>query len=140
MQDLTLFIQHHWTLSLLFVVLLFLILIVEFIRLKNKAQQLTPLQATQLINHQNALVVDLRLADQFAKGHIIDSLSLPLAEFKEKSKKIEKMKTRPLILVCTKGFDSPTIATDLKNKGFQVHILGGGLQSWENADLPLVKG
>ncbi len=139
MQDFILFIQHHWSLSLLFAVLLFLVLIVEALRHKNKAQQLTPLQATQFINHKQALVVDLRAKDQFVKGHIIDSLSLPLSEFKEKFKKIEKMKTRPLILVCAKGLDSPKIATELKNQGFDVHLLGGGISAWESADLPLVK-
>ena len=139
MQDVTLFIQHHSTLGLSLVILSGLLIIVELIRLKLTAARLTPLQLTQLINHQHALVVDLRPADQFAKGHIIDALSLPVSEFKEKSKKIEKMKTRPLVLVCTKGLESPKIAADLKNKGFQVHILGGGISSWVNADLPLVK-
>lgn len=140
MQDLTIFVQHHLSLSVLFVVLIALLFLVEMLRLKNKTQQLTSLQATQLINHQHALVVDLRPADQFAKGHIIDSLSLPLAEFKEKSKKLEKMKTRPLILVCTKGFDSPKIAATLKAQSFQVHVLRGGLSGWTNDNLPLVKG
>lgn len=139
MQDLTLFIQHHAILSLMFALLLVLLAMVEFVRLKRGAQRLTPVQLTQMINHQNALIIDLRPADQFAQGHIIDALSLPLTEFKEKSKKIEKMKTRPLILVCAKGLESPKIASSLKNQGYHVHILGGGLTTWISADLPLVK-
>jgi rhodanese-related sulfurtransferase len=139
MQDLTVFLQHHSILSLSVVILLLLLALVEFIRLKLGAARLTPQQLTQLINHQHAVVVDLRPAEQFAKGHIIDALSVPASEFKEKSKKIEKLKTRPIVLVCTKGLESPKIAANLKNRGFKVHILGGGISSWTNADLPLIK-
>ncbi len=139
MQDLTVFIQHHWSLSLAFAALVLAVLVLEFFRLRKNAQQLTPVQATHLINHQAALVVDLRPGEQYAKGHIIDALSLPLAEFKEKSKKLEKMKTKPLILVCAKGFDSPKIASTLNQQGFHVHILRGGIEGWSNADLPLIK-
>lgn len=139
MQDFIVFIQQHSTLALLLVVILISLSILEFFRLRKKGQQLTPSQATQLINHQNALVVDLRSAEQYAKGHIIDSLSLPYAEFKEKSKKLEKMKNRPLILVCAKGFDSPKVAASLSDQGYHVHTLGGGIDSWIHADLPLLK-
>jgi rhodanese-related sulfurtransferase len=140
MQDLSLFVQHHMNLSLAFGVLVVLLFLVEMLRLKSRAQHLSSNQLTQMINHQNAQVIDLRPADQFAKGHIIDSLSLPLSEFKEKSKKIEKLKTRPIILVCTKGFDSPKIATTLKTEGYNVHILRGGISGWMSDNLPLVKG
>jgi len=139
MQDLTLFIQHHLTLTLLFAVLVVLIFIIEMLRLKNKAGQLSSSQLTMMINHQQAQVIDLRPSEQFTKGHIIDALSLPLTEFKEKSKKLEKMKNHPLILVCAKGFDSPKIAASLQTQGFQVHILRGGIQTWLQDNLPLVK-
>jgi len=139
MQDLNIFIHQHWQLSSLFALLLVLTFIVEFIRLRWGAARLNPTQITNLINHQNALVLDLRPAASFASGHIIGSMSIPAEEFKDKAKKIEKMKTRPIILVCAKGLESPKIATTLKNQGFHVHILGGGINSWTNADLPLVK-
>lgn len=140
MQDFTLFLERHWNLSLAVLVLVVLLFILEGLRQKRKAQQLTPSQLTQMINHQNALVVDLRPAEQFSQGHIIDSLSLPLAEFKEKSKKLEKMKSRPLVLVCAKGLDSPKIASDLKTQGYSVHLLRSGIHSWTMDNLPLVKG
>jgi rhodanese-related sulfurtransferase len=139
MQDLSLFIQSHWTLSLLLGVLLLLLFVVELIRLKRAAQQLSPLQLIQLINHQNAAVIDLRPTAAFAKGHIIGALSLPLPEFKENAKKIDKMKARPVVLVCAKGLDSPKIASLLKNQGFTVHLLKGGIQNWIGADMPLSK-
>lgn len=139
MQDLIIFIQHHQALSLAFVILFILLAIVETIRFKRSAERVTPQQLTQLINHQNAVVVDLRPVEQFTKGHIIDALSLPLTELKEKAKKLDKLKARPLILVCAKGLDAPKLASSLKNQGFQVHILGGGMSSWTSADLPVVK-
>src|SRR5271170_2757718 len=99
MQDLTLFFQHHLGLSLAFVVLFILSITVEFLRQKRAAQMLTPTQLTQMMNHEHAVVLDIRPADTFAKGHILGAQSLPQTDFKEKSKKIEKMKNKQLVLV-----------------------------------------
>jgi len=39
------------------------------------------LEATQLINRSDALVVDLRSAEEYAKGHILGAKSVPLADW-----------------------------------------------------------
>ena len=139
MQDIYTFIQHHWTLGISLAVILCLLIVVELVRLKRGVFQVTPFILTQMINHKNALVVDLRPADDFAKGHIIGALSLPASEFKQNFKKLEKMKARALVLVCTKGLESPKIAAELKAKGFHVHVLRGGISGWISADMPLTK-
>lgn len=139
MQDITTFIQSHSALSLAFAVLVALLALVEFIRHKRSAQQVTPIQLTQMINHQHAVVVDIRPTDIFAKGHVIGSQSLPMAELKNNHKKIEKLKTKPIVLVCAKGLDSPKIAATLKTQGYDVHVLGGGINSWISANMPTVK-
>lgn len=139
MQDLSLFIQNHWVLSLFFIILLTLLLIIEFIRQKRGTIQVSASQLTDLLNHKNAVVVDLRPTDAYTKGHIINALSFPLAELKKNIKKLEKMKERPLVLACAKGLDSPKIATFLQQQGFHVHILGGGVEAWISASMPLVK-
>lgn len=139
MQDLLSFLQNHGVLTLALVVILSLLLIVELIRLKHGAERVSPSQLTHLINHKNAVVVDLRPSEAFEKGHIAGALSLPLAEFKKSSKKLDSMKSRPIVIICAKGVESPKIATSLKQKGFNVQVLSGGLQTWTSADMPLVK-
>jgi rhodanese-related sulfurtransferase len=139
MQEILIFLEAHWTLSLALVALLFLLFMIELIRLKHSAQRITPLQLTQLINHKNATVIDLRTAEDFAKGHIVGAVSLPLSEYKANPKKLDKFKSKPIVLLCAKGIESPKIAAPLKEQGFHVHVLGGGIQNWIQAEMPVVK-
>lgn len=139
MQEIFTFLAAHWTLSLALVMVLFFLFIIEVIRLKHNAQRITPLQLTQLINHKNAVVIDLRPADIFAKGHIVGSVSLPLSEYRANPKRIDKFKSRPIALLCAKGLEASKVAASLKEQGFHVHVLSGGIQSWTQAEMPVVK-
>jgi rhodanese-related sulfurtransferase len=140
MQDITLFIQQHGMLSLAFAIVLFLLMIVEFIRLKQATNHISVAQVTSLINHHNAVVVDIRNTESFAKGHIVDAISLPLQDLGDKYKKLDKFKSQPIVLVCAAGVDSARAATSLTKNGFNVLILKGGIKAWLTADMPIVKG
>jgi rhodanese-related sulfurtransferase len=140
MQDISLFIHHHSMLSLALAAVLALLIIVELMRMKRNTNQISPTAATTLINHQNAVVVDLRNTDAFVKGHIVDAISLPFKDINDKYKKIEKFKSQPIVLVCSTGIESPRAETLLTQKGFNVFILAGGIRAWQTADLPLIKG
>ncbi len=139
MQDILLFAQHHSTLSAALIAVLVLLTILEFIKSKNSAHRLTPARATQMINHQNALILDIRNKDVFTTGHIVDAVSIPLSELESKYKRLDKSKTQPIIIVCATGLESPRAATLLAKHGFTTHILAGGLRSWKESDMPLVK-
>lgn len=141
MQDILLFMQHHMTLVVIFAVVLVLIFVVELIKIKGSASRLTPGQATQLINRNNAVVVDVRSQDAFLSGHIVNAISLPLSEMNTKVKKIEKFKAQPIIVVCGTGVDALKAANLLTQQGFlQAQILSGGMRAWRDAELPVVKG
>ena len=46
-----------------------------------------------------------------------------------------------MVLVCRTGTASETAAKALKKAGFEnVSVLEGGIPSWQQAELPLVKG
>ena len=49
-------------------------------------QVATPAQATQLINQDNALILDIRQDNEFKNGHIINSKHIPLSFLHEKKK------------------------------------------------------
>jgi rhodanese-related sulfurtransferase len=98
------------------------------------------LQATLLINQKNALVVDVRDADDFAKGHLINARHIPMAEIGPRATEIERFKSRPVIVVCERGNRSDRAAAALRKQGFdQVFSLGGGVAAWQQAGLPLEK-
>lgn len=140
MQDILVFAQQHSTLSAALIAVLVLLTILEFIKSKNSAHRLTPARATQMINHQNATLLDIRTKDAFTAGHIVDAISIPLAELENKYKKLEKSKAQPIIIVCETGLESARAATLLAKHGFTTHILAGGIRSWKDAEMPVVKG
>ena len=98
------------------------------------------LQATLLINHQNALVLDVREGAEYEKGHMLNARNITLGELESRAAEIEKYKAKPLIVVCDDGNRSGRAATALRKQGFeQVFTLGGGIGAWRQAGLPLEK-
>ncbi len=140
MQDIFLFAQHHATLSTALAIALIVLAILEFLKLKHGAQQVSPAVATQMINHQNALVLDIRNTEAFASGHIVDALSIPFAELESKYKKLDKSKARPIIIACATGQESARAASLLAKQGFTSFLLAGGIRGWKEAGMPVVKG
>lgn len=139
MEQLGQFIVNHWPLWLTLVIILALIALNERLTQKKRAKELTPQAAVNLINHDDAIVFDLREAEAFRNGHIIDAIRVTASDFNEQ--RMDKYKTKPLILVCARGLQSGPLATQLKQKGFeQPMVLAGGISAWQTAALPLVKG
>lgn len=133
------FILNHWELWLAFAVVLIIVFINELLSQKNSARGITPQAAINLINNENAKVIDIREAELFTKGHIIDSLNASEADFAKE--KLLKLKTKPVIIVCARGLQSAPLANKLRKDGFEkIMVLSGGLAAWQTADLPLVKG
>jgi len=100
---------------------------------------ITPLQATLLMN-QNALVLDVRGAADYEKGHMLHARNVPLADLESRVTEFEKYKAKPVLVVCDNGNQSTRAAAILRKKGFeQLAVLGGGLGAWQQAGLPLEK-
>lgn len=139
MQELNIFISNHAFLAIAAALVVVMLLIVEFIRLKRQTFNISSSQATQLINHNNAVVIDIRSKENYRKGHIIDAHSYPSKELLATSKKIEKFKAKPIIIVCGAGIESQKVATFLIKQGYNAYSLNGGIRSWIDAQMPLVK-
>lgn len=139
MQDFITFLSNHPMLTLAAIILLILLMIIEFIRAKRSGGNISPLQVTQMINHDNAVLIDLRPNDVYRNGHIIDALSMTMKDVTENTKKIEKFKSRPIIIVCQTGTESQKIAALLLKRGYNAHALAGGMRAWSEAQMPLVK-
>jgi rhodanese-related sulfurtransferase len=102
---------------------------------------LTPTQATMLINRQDAQVIDLRGAEDYARGHLPDSRNIPLEQFAARAGEIDKLKDTPLILVCQNGAHSAKAGGQLQKLGFnKVNSLAGGMNGWRAAGLPVLGG
>jgi rhodanese-related sulfurtransferase len=132
------FIGHHPWLSLLFLIILVGLLAGEAMRLMRKYRELTPALLTQLINRDNALVVDLSSYADFEKAHIPGARHVPMSQFDPENKDLAKVRELPVIVVCKDGRTSAKAAQRLVKAGFQkVLMLAGGMQSWHQAALPV---
>jgi len=98
----------------------------------------TTLEATQLINRSDALVVDLRGAEDYARGHILGAKNIPLADLERRAVELDKYKAKPLILHCGDGNRAGGGISTLRARGFdKVHNLAGGYAAWLQAGLPV---
>ncbi|MDN4502446.1 rhodanese-like domain-containing protein [Alteromonadaceae bacterium BrNp21-10] len=141
MQQFIEFIGNHYLLAGGWVVLFFAILF-TFISAKfSTIKELGTHEATLLMNKQDALVLDIRSAADFKKGHILGSKSLK-SELVNKADftTLEKYKNTPIIVVCAMGMTAKKTASQMLKAGFtQVNVLKGGIGSWQGANLPISK-
>lgn len=101
---------------------------------------ITPTQSTQMINHDGAVIVDVREVNEYSDGHIINSVHIPLSNLKTRMSELEKHKAQKVIVACRSGHRSSNACANLKKEGFeQVFNLRGGVMAWESANLPLIK-
>jgi rhodanese-related sulfurtransferase len=88
-----------------------------------------------------ALVLDVRDAGEYEAGHIIDARSIPAKEVAQRADSLKKYKEKPVVICCESGLASATAAKVLRGLGFnKVATLRGGLRTWRQENLPLVKG
>jgi rhodanese-related sulfurtransferase len=121
----------------------FAILLALFVRneMSRGGQTATAQELVNLVNRENALVLDVRDAGEFAEGHIVDALNIPHASVESRLTELEKYKGRPVAIVCKMGQHSGSAGTLLRKAGFErVLRLTGGMTEWRNQNLPVVKG
>jgi rhodanese-related sulfurtransferase len=115
-------------------------LIWPLVRRGSGGPWVSTLQATHMINRDDALVIDVRDAAEYAKGHILGARSAPLADLERKLPELAKFKTRPVIVNCDSGNRSTNAIGILRRNGFaNVYNLAGGLSAWQQAGLPVEK-
>ncbi|MCB1801517.1 MAG: rhodanese-like domain-containing protein [Gammaproteobacteria bacterium] len=99
-----------------------------------------PLGATAMINHEDAVILDVRSMAEFKDGHIVNAVNIPLNGLGNSIKQLEKYRDRPIVAVCRSGSRSGAACSQLRKAGFEnVKNLRGGMLAWENANLPVKK-
>ncbi len=101
---------------------------------------ISTLDATMRINKQDAMVLDVRDAEQYARGHLPRARNIPVKELEGRLTEIERYRNKPIIVVCEQGSRAAAAAAILKKAEFaEVLTLDGGLAAWRKADLPVEK-
>ncbi|MBM2830065.1 MAG: rhodanese protein [Gammaproteobacteria bacterium] len=134
------FVVNHLFLFSLLVAISSLLIWNLFGNTMSGISEVIPMEATRLINHENAIVLDLRSENNFKDGHILNAINIPSEKLPERQNEIKKYKERPVILSCNNGAESAQASRILKHNGFEkLYCLKGGLQAWRNASLPLTR-
>jgi len=140
MDQLSAFISENLMLCLAFVII-FMMLFNNLLGAKLKGYKpVSPSEATQLINHSDAVIVDVREDKEYVTGHIVNSIHIPQSKITDRLSELELYKEKPIIVSCRSGSRSAHVCGILKKKGFdQIHNLSGGIMAWQNASLPITK-
>jgi|TARA_B110000438_G_C15781020_1_gene636347 rhodanese-related sulfurtransferase len=97
-------------------------------------------QLTILANKKSACLVDVRPKSEFEIGAIAGSTNIPFDELDARHDELLKFKDKPIILICGMGRNAGLSGEKLQKHGYEeTHILKGGIATWQQEGLPLVK-
>ena len=132
------FIEKNWILFIALFLSGAMILWPLVQRRLSPVKEIGTLNVTQLINHQNALLLDVREANEFTGGKLPGAVHIPLSQLKDRTGELAKMTSRPVIVYCGLGRRARSASGILANAGFaSIYMLSGGLKAWKDAGLPL---
>ena len=105
--------------------------------------EMEPISSVDLLNrlkHEQALVIDVRPAEEFAAGHIPGALSVPLAELKNRLAELPR--ESEIVAYCRGPYCvlAPQAIEILRRAGYRARRLEEGLPEWRLANLPVELG
>lgn len=140
MQQIIEFSGNHTLLVVALIAVIGMIIGTEISRLTRGFNDISPTETTRLMNHETAILLDIRTAAENREGHILNSQHIPTTELTSRIAELNKHKQDHIIAYCRSGNRSVAACKILKGQGFEnVHNLGGGIMAWESANLPTTK-
>lgn len=140
MHELLPFLQQHWILVGLLIIILIAITITEALHNQSKLSYVTPQQLVEMMNRDQCVVVDVRSKNAFTDGHIIKSVNLPAASIKQHLDKLQDYTDQTLVVVAEQEPEAMKSAKVISYEGFEhVKVLKGGLRAWREEKLPMEK-
>lgn len=134
------FVTNNWMLIIALVVILGMLFFNLFGGRLRGYQAVGPADSVNLINHEDAIILDVRENKEYQSGHILNSIHIPQSSLAKRITELEKYKSRPVIVGCRSGNRSAFACGLLKKQGFEnVYNLSGGVMAWQNANLPLTR-
>ena len=114
------FVTNHALLVLALVVILAMLVGGELRQRLGGVRDIGPHDATRLLNHDNAIMIDMRNDKDYGAGHIVNAIHVP--ETDNNAGKLEKYRGRPLIVYCRSGHQSSGTADDLALNEVMCHF------------------
>lgn len=118
--------------------LLVLIYVFAFSEQKKAGKQLSVHELTRLLNDGEAQLIDLRDSKEYAAGCITGAINIPSAKLDGRISELEKYRTKQIVLVDKIGQQAAPAGRKLRQAGFDVQRLRGGMGEWMHQSLPVV--
>jgi len=133
------FIANHPFLAASAAALLGLIVAYELRNATRGYRGIDAADAPRLINHDDAVVLDVRPRDAYKKSRVLNAVSLPADTITDQD--IAKYAGRPIIVYDDNGLAVSTrVAAQFVRGGCKhVYLLNGGLAAWQSAGMPLAR-
>lgn len=125
-----------------FLVGTFVVLLALFVRNETQrgGQTVSAQQLVDMVNREDALVLDVRDKKDYEAGHIVDSVNIPYSALESRLTELNDYQDKPVVVACKMGQHSGAAGTLLRKNGFEVvRRLTGGVAEWRNQNLPVVK-
>jgi thioredoxin len=99
---------------------------------------LEPKNFDSSISKKQVQLLDVRTRDEYAKGHLSNSMHADWNDKEEFKRRTEFLdKSTPVYVYCLSGGRSHAAAEELRKNGYSVYELKGGLTAWRSASLPV---
>jgi rhodanese-related sulfurtransferase len=96
-----------------------------------------PLEAKRRLDEGNAVLVDIREPNEYAREHIFGARLVPLAALDAADFDRDRASGKAVIFHCQSGRRTQANAAQLIAAGFrETYVLKGGLSGWREAGLP----
>lgn len=103
----------------------------------SKAVETTPEDTYQALLKKTYVLIDVREKNEYDAVHIKDIKLIPLGTLAQEIGKLDK-KVK-YITICRSGRRSLAAADEMEKAGLSVFSMKGGMISWEEKKLPVVK-
>ncbi len=121
-------------------IIIALILRMEIKRAMRGFKNITAAEAVQLINKEDAVLIDVRESNELTQGSIRNAKHMALSVLKQRVEELKSFADKPVIAYCKSGNRSNEACEILKKNNFtNVMSLKGGIEAWKVANLPVVK-
>ena len=132
MQSFLELIAHYWLEGLVLVGIIVFFAIKKLSKFfGGEAIEVTAKQAIELIEQQEAILIDLAEKTVFEKGHILGAVSMPGITFINGSARLEDV-SKPIILLPMKGlFPMPVVQFIYSVGVTKLYLFKGNLNEWE---------
>ena len=106
----------------------------------QKFKTIDPITAHELLNNNEAILIDVREPEEYKEVHIAGAHLIPLGMIENNKLPVE-CSNKKIIIHCKMGKRGSMACMKLlsENPNLDIYNIEGGIMAWENAGLEVVK-